>query len=202
MFAEERRFVGTGFRYEDLVAAVDVVVTKPGYGIIAECIAAGTAMLYTSRGDFREYDLLVREMPRYLRCRFISQDDLFAGRWRDALEALVAQPRRRRRSTTDGAEVAARTIVADLRLGCARSLVQVSDERRREVLRRRAGAAARRPCRSLMLAPERPRPAAARTRAAYWNVVNVPPGRSVRCDRVENLPRHRRAAGSRTAGPR
>ena len=80
------------FRYEDLVAAVDVVVTKPGYGIIAECMSAGTAMAYTSRGAFREYDLLVAEMPRYLRCRFISHDDLFGGRWRHTLEALLTQP--------------------------------------------------------------------------------------------------------------
>ena len=40
-------------RYEDLVAAVDVVITKPGYGIISECVAAGTPMVYTSRGHFR-----------------------------------------------------------------------------------------------------------------------------------------------------
>ena len=59
----EQVFAGA-FRYEDLVAASDVVVTKPGYGIIAECISAGTPMLYTSRGAFREYDLLVSEMPR------------------------------------------------------------------------------------------------------------------------------------------
>ena len=30
--------------------AADVVVTKPGYGIISECIANDTAILYTSRG--------------------------------------------------------------------------------------------------------------------------------------------------------
>ena len=83
-----RRSVSHGsFRYEDLVAAADVVVTKPGFGIIAECIAARTPMLYTSRGDFREYDLLVREMPKNLRCRFITHADLFGGRWRDALTA-------------------------------------------------------------------------------------------------------------------
>ena len=52
-----------GVRYEDLVAAVDVVVTKPGYGIIAECLANNTAMLYTSRGRFAEYDVWSR------RCR-------------------------------------------------------------------------------------------------------------------------------------
>ena len=82
-------FLDGRFRYEDLVAAADVVLTKPGYGIIAECIATGTAMLYTSRGQFREYDVLVREMPRFVRCRFIDQADLFAGRWRAALEALA-----------------------------------------------------------------------------------------------------------------
>lgn len=79
------------FRYEDLVAASDVVVTKPGYGVLSECAAAGTSLLYTSRGHFREYELLVEEMPRFLRCRFLTQEDLFAGRWAEALEALLAQ---------------------------------------------------------------------------------------------------------------
>src|SRR5205814_7346565 len=88
----ETEFLHTGFRYEDLVAAADVVVTKPGYGIIAECAASGPAILYTSRGDFREYEVLVREMPTYVRSRFISQEDLFAGRWAAGLEELLRQP--------------------------------------------------------------------------------------------------------------
>jgi hypothetical protein len=106
----EESFRGTGFRYEDLVAAVDVVVTKPGYGIIAECIATGTAMLYTSRGEFREYDLLVSQLPGYVRSRFISQDDLFGGRWRDALTELAAAPPPPMRMATDGADVVARVL--------------------------------------------------------------------------------------------
>jgi hypothetical protein len=73
VFLPEETFLGGTFRYEDLVASSDVVITKPGYGIVAECIAAKTPLLYTSRGAFREYDLFVREMPKYLRCRFISQ---------------------------------------------------------------------------------------------------------------------------------
>ena len=101
---------GTGFRYEDLVAAVDVVVTKPGYGIIAECITSGTAMLYTSRGEFREYDLLVGQLPGYVRSRFITQEDLFAGRWRDALTELSAAPAPPMRMAADGADVAARLL--------------------------------------------------------------------------------------------
>jgi hypothetical protein len=98
-------------RYEDLVAAVDVVVTKPGYGIVAECISSNTAMLYTSRGSFREYDLLVSEMPRFLRCRYISQDDLFGGRWREALETLVAQLDPPETMAVNGAETVARRIL-------------------------------------------------------------------------------------------
>jgi UDP-N-acetylglucosamine:LPS N-acetylglucosamine transferase len=111
VFLAEDAFLTGSFRYEDLVAASDVVVTKPGYGIIAECIASATPMLYTSRGHFREYELLVREMPKYLRCQFISQPDLFAGRWRSALEALVAQPAPKHEIATNGADVVAHEIV-------------------------------------------------------------------------------------------
>ena len=56
---DEAAMYEQGYRYEDLVRAVDVVVTKPGYGIISECLANDTALLYTSRGDFREYPVLV-----------------------------------------------------------------------------------------------------------------------------------------------
>jgi hypothetical protein len=102
-----------GLKYQDLVAAADVVVSKPGYGIVSECIANHTALLYTSRGRFIEYDLFVAEMPRALRCRAISQDDLLAGNWADAIDALLAQPPPAELCRVDGADVAARKILAD-----------------------------------------------------------------------------------------
>jgi L-arabinokinase len=111
VFLAEEAFLGGSFRYEDLVASSDAVVTKPGYGIVAECIASNTPMLYTSRGAFREYDLFVRDMPKYLRCRFISNEDLFAGRWRASLEALLAQPAAPERIATNGADVAANVLL-------------------------------------------------------------------------------------------
>lgn len=110
VFLREEQFLNTGYRYEDLVAAVDVVMSKPGYGIVSECIACDTPLLYTSRGVFREYDLFVREMPRYLRCRFIDHVELFAGRWRAALEALRGQPSPPETMAVDGADVAAREL--------------------------------------------------------------------------------------------
>ena len=57
---DPRREPPPGFVYQDLVAAADVVVSKPGYGIVSECVANQTALLYTSRGRFVEYDALRR----------------------------------------------------------------------------------------------------------------------------------------------
>lgn len=113
-FIGERTLYGSGFRYEDLVAAADVVVTKPGYGILSECIANGAAVLYTSRGRFREYDVLVRELPRYARAAYIPHDDLFAGRWDPYLRDVLTQPAPSDRPRTDGAEVVAEKILARL----------------------------------------------------------------------------------------
>ncbi len=101
-----------GLRYEDLVRAVDVVLTKPGYGIISECIANDTALVYTTRGRFAVYDVLVREMPRYLRGAFIANDALLAGRWRAALDAAESAPPPPEKPRTDGAEVIADMIAA------------------------------------------------------------------------------------------
>ena len=113
---EERQFVPASFRYEDLVAAVDVVMSKPGYGIVSECIACNTPLLYTSRGDFREYDVFVREMPRYLRCRFLEPADLFAGRWRASLDGLTAQPAPPETMATNGAEEAVAALTTALQV--------------------------------------------------------------------------------------
>jgi L-arabinokinase len=103
----ETMLYAVGLRYEDLVSASDFVVTKPGYGIIAECVANNTAILYTDRGHFVEYDVLVREMPRFLRCEHIDHDALFAGRWRAAVQRLLSSSPAPERPPTNGADVVA-----------------------------------------------------------------------------------------------
>lgn len=110
----EEAVYDAGIRYEDLVAAAEAVVTKPGYGIVSECIANDTAMLYTSRGHFPEYDVLVREMQPYLRSAFIDQNDLFAGKWEAHLDKLLAQPKPKKKPETDGADVAAEILLKAL----------------------------------------------------------------------------------------
>ena len=97
--------------YVDLVAAADVVITKPGYGIVSDAIAAGTRMLYTDRGDFPEYPIMVREMGEWLPAEHVSNEALLGGELGDVLARLVARdvpppPR------IDGAAIAAERILA------------------------------------------------------------------------------------------
>ena len=106
----EEDIYGRGLSYVDLVSAVDVVVTKPGYGIIADCVANQTAMLYTSRGRFVEYDVMVKEMPRFLRCEFVDLEAFLAGKWREGIRRLLAQPPPPEHPRTDGADVVAALI--------------------------------------------------------------------------------------------
>ena len=70
-------------------------------------IANDTALLYTSRGRFVEYDVFVAEMPRYLRRAFIEQGDLMAGRWETYLYQLLERPAPLRTARVDGADVVA-----------------------------------------------------------------------------------------------
>jgi L-arabinokinase len=106
-----RAQLDAGLLYPDAVAAADLVISKPGYGIVSECVAGNTPLLFTSRGRFVEYDVFVAEMPRVLRSRFIPQDDLMSGRWRPHIDALLMQPPPPERARTDGASVAAMAIL-------------------------------------------------------------------------------------------
>ena len=106
--AEALDAVGLG--YPDVIGAVDVVLTKPGYGIVSDAIAARTRLLYTERGDFPEYPVMVREMPQYVPAVHVSNDDLRAGRLRGALVQVLARPFPPA-ADVSGAAVAARRIV-------------------------------------------------------------------------------------------
>jgi len=60
-----------------------------GYGIVSECMANQTALIYTSRGQFREYPILRRAVNQYLPSAEIKLEDLKKGRWLDAFTSLL-----------------------------------------------------------------------------------------------------------------
>ena len=113
-FIANAEMAARGVRYEDLVAASDVVITKPGYGIVSDCLANGTPMIYTSRGRFVEYEYLVEGIKAHLPHAFISNEDLRAGRWSAALDEVFAQPRQQPQIETNGAAVAADVLIGML----------------------------------------------------------------------------------------
>ncbi len=94
-----------------MVAAVDGVITKPGYGIVSDCLAHGTPVIYTDRGFFPEYDILVQEMAKHLTTVYISSEDLYAGKWEAAIEELEREPRVAPTLPCNGAEVCAEIIL-------------------------------------------------------------------------------------------
>lgn len=102
-----RRIPLGGLPYQELVAQADAVITKPGYGIVSDCLANQVPVLYTSRGAFAEYPRLVEGLERFGVCRFIPNAELLAGNWGPYLDALARQPRHWTPLRMDGAEVAA-----------------------------------------------------------------------------------------------
>jgi len=104
---ERADFPRVGLSYLDLVGAADVVLTKPGYGIVSDCIGSGTRIVYTDRGDFPEYPVMVAEMPRYLPAVYVPSADVRAGRLGPALAEVLEIPFPPSPPRTDGAAVVA-----------------------------------------------------------------------------------------------
>lgn len=99
------------FSYADVVSAVDAVITKPGYGIVSDCLAHRTPMIYCDRGDFPEYPILVEVMESHLPAVFMPSNELLEGRWEEALHALQAASIPDKPIRTDGARVCAERIL-------------------------------------------------------------------------------------------
>lgn len=80
-----------GLTFTDLIQAASFVVSKPGYGIVSECIAHQTPMLYLERSYFREYGSLLEALNRHLHSQVLSEGMIESGNWQSALEELFAK---------------------------------------------------------------------------------------------------------------
>ena len=102
------------FPFADVVASVDAVVTKPGYGILSDCLANGKPLVCAERRDFAEYPVLVEALARFFRSVPLSEEDLYAGRLSEALDALDRQPEPPETLPRGGAETAAERLLSFL----------------------------------------------------------------------------------------
>ncbi|HJT34618.1 MAG TPA: hypothetical protein VJ783_21490 [Pirellulales bacterium] len=96
--------------FPDVLNVADVVVSKFGYGMVSECIAARKRLLCPPRLNFREDEIFAGEAPAQLRLKMISQADFRAGRWSQPLRWLLDQPVLESTLPIDGAAVCAREI--------------------------------------------------------------------------------------------
>jgi UDP-N-acetylglucosamine:LPS N-acetylglucosamine transferase len=79
------------FSFKTLLASVDVIMTKPGYGTIVEAVALQQPVVYVRRYNFADEQPLVDYLHRYGRGVELSIDDFTKGRWKPALlQALTA----------------------------------------------------------------------------------------------------------------
>jgi hypothetical protein len=96
--------------FADVLASVDGVVSKPGYGILSECVANAKPLLYADRRDFAEYPILVRAVERYLQHLHVPAEVLYRGEIGGYLDELWSRPAPRERMEIEGAGIAARRV--------------------------------------------------------------------------------------------
>jgi hypothetical protein len=97
------------FRYQDLSASVDCMVSKIGYGVFTECLGNCVPLLYVPRRDFAEYPVLEQAVAEWGHGCCIAAGDFYALNWEPALTKLASQPRPPK-VRADGASVCAREI--------------------------------------------------------------------------------------------
>lgn len=100
--------------YQELVHAADVVISKPGYGIVSECIANRTPLLFTSRDDFRESEVLAKGILELGLGLFLPREQFFAGDWKETLDRLPDLKSNWKQPPVNGADEAARFILSFL----------------------------------------------------------------------------------------
>ena len=79
--------------YGDLIASVDLLILKPGYGSCTEAAAAGLPCLVFNRADWPEEPYLLDWLRRRCPVETVSAESLLQGNILDAVERLLRQPR-------------------------------------------------------------------------------------------------------------
>ncbi len=81
------------YSFADVINMCDVVVGKPGYGLVSTCIACKKRLLYPPRSGFREDDVLMKEVEQFIPVAQIPHNDFLCGNWNDYLIDLKNMPK-------------------------------------------------------------------------------------------------------------
>jgi hypothetical protein len=96
--------------FSDLLTVSDVVVSKLGYGMVADCIAAGTRLLWPPRTGFREDEVTAALAPRFLRMTELPVESFRGGHWLTSLDQCMALPQPPEEMPLNGATACAQLV--------------------------------------------------------------------------------------------
>jgi hypothetical protein len=83
----------TGLPMIDVLASVDAVITKPGYGTYTEAVCNGIPLLALARPDWPETEYLNAWARRHGRHEEITQQQFYSGDFLESLERLMSSPK-------------------------------------------------------------------------------------------------------------
>ncbi len=87
-----RAFDNPDIDFSDVLASVDAVITKPGYGTFVEAARSAIPILYMERDDWPETQYLSAWLSKHARSQVIARDCLMTGDFIDALTQLWGKP--------------------------------------------------------------------------------------------------------------
>jgi hypothetical protein len=87
-----RSFDQADLAFSDLLASVDAVVTKPGYGTFVEAACSGIPILYLQRDDWPETCHFAAWLGAHARAGMLARERLLPGDFIGALERLWQAP--------------------------------------------------------------------------------------------------------------
>ena len=108
--------IDSEMRAADWMAFVDVVVCKPGYGVLAECWSAGKPIAWVERPYFPEFPMLKRWLDDAMPAAGMSRCSFRKGHWQQAMTAAIGHSRAFPVRLADGADEAAEHMLAYARM--------------------------------------------------------------------------------------
>jgi hypothetical protein len=78
--------------FSDMFASMDAVISKPGFGILSDCIANRKPLIYADRSNFLEYQILADAIRKYIRHVHIPASKLYRGDLKESLDRIWESP--------------------------------------------------------------------------------------------------------------
>jgi hypothetical protein len=80
------------FRFADVAASVDLMISKLGYGTYSGCLSGGVPLLYVPRDSFAEYSSLNNAVRSWGHGYCLPREDFTGLRWGRVLDAIEKTP--------------------------------------------------------------------------------------------------------------